>query len=252
MIRKRGRAPLLALATMLSLVLSLSPTSSYTSVPAPRKPPSPYDRSPLSPALASWMRAETQADTHTRGIVSASDLRAALASQPRHFGIRVSDGGIEAQRRLLSRLPYGSVMARTAERNRVDGLLLAAVVEAESQFIPDAVSPGGAIGLMQLLPSTGEEYGAQDLLDPKVNLDAGSRYLGRLLARFQGDKALALAAYNCGPEVVSRYGHVPPFRETQGFVKKVMDLYDGHHQNLDHASLDMQRDPFRPRRSSAP
>lgn len=121
-------------------------------------------------------------------------------------------------------------MTVVAERNHLDALLLAAVVEAESQFIPDAISPGGAVGLMQLLPSTGRDYGVRDLLDPFANLDAGSRYLCDLVSRFRGKLDLAVAAYNAGPEVVVRYGRVPPYRETQDFVRRVMERYQCHQQ----------------------
>jgi soluble lytic murein transglycosylase-like protein len=86
---------------------------------------------------------------------------------------------------------------------------------------------------MQVLPRTGAMYGARDLSDPHVNLDVGSRYLHQLLQDYDGDLELALAAYNAGPAAVERYGRVPPFRETQDYVRRVMRLYEKHRQSLD-------------------
>ena len=86
---------------------------------------------------------------------------------------------------------------------------------------------------MQVLPSTGEMYGVQNLTDPHVNLDVGSRYLRQLLRDYDGDLEMALAAYNAGPATVERYGSVPPFRETRDYVKKVLRLYEKHRQSVD-------------------
>lgn len=166
----------------------------------------------------------------SEGAVSPADLNSALGAHPRRLGLFGSDTAVDARRELLRRMPFGAILAAAGERNRVDSLLLAAVVETESRFAPHAVSPCGAVGLMQLLPSTGEDYGAKNLQDPYANVDAGSRYLRVLLDRFQGRPDLAIAAYNTGPEVVARYGCVPPYRETQEFVKRVMSRYD-HHQH---------------------
>jgi soluble lytic murein transglycosylase-like protein len=170
------------------------------------------------------------------GAVSPADLNSALGTHPRRLGLFRSDTAVDARRELLRRLPFGAILAAAGERNRVDSLLLAAVVETESRFAPHAVSPCGAVGLMQLLPSTGEDYGAKDLRDPYANVDAGSRYLRALLDRFQGRPDLAIAAYNTGPEVVARYGCVPPYRETQDFVKRVLNRYGQHQHALGRGS----------------
>ena len=134
-------------------------------------------------------------------------------------------------------LPYGESIRRAAERYDLDGLLLASMVEVESSFDPQARSHRGAVGLMQLLPSTAEGLGREplsleDLHDPIVNIDRGARYLRQLLDRFEGDLELALAAYNAGPGNVRRYGGIPPFRETRRYVQKVLSLYVGHHQEV--------------------
>lgn len=130
----------------------------------------------------------------------------------------------------LRGLPYGSTIDATAKKHSVDGLLLAALVEAESSFLPHAVSPVGAVGLTQVMPATAEWLGTRrgELKDPGANLDVGARYLSRLIDRFDGDLELALAAYNAGPTNVLRYGGVPPFNETRNYVEKVLSIYAGH------------------------
>jgi len=170
------------------------------------------------------------------------DLDAAASATPRRFEVFPRGGTTaEERRRFLRDLPFGSAMAVAAERHHVDGLLVAAIVETESGFSPDRVSPQGAVGLMQVLPSTGEDYGVQNLLDPRVNLDVGSRYLGELITDFRGNLELAVAAYNAGPGAVERYGGVPPYRETQDYVKRVLTLYGRHHR-----TAGAGRNPFAP------
>jgi soluble lytic murein transglycosylase-like protein len=171
------------------------------------------------------------------GAISPADLSAALGARPRRLGLFRSDTAVDGRRELLRRMPFGAILAAAGERNRVDSLLLAAVVETESRFAPRAVSPCGAVGLMQLLPSTGQDYGVKDLRDPYANVDAGSRYLRVLLHRFQGRPDLAIAAYNTGPEVVARYGCVPPYRETQDFVRRVLARYGQHQHALARVSV---------------
>jgi hypothetical protein len=239
MTRKRFRAPLLALAPALFLVLSLVPSLSDTAPPQPRQLPPAFDGNLLRRDLASWMAApgtqwwRPSGHGASQAVVSAADLAVALAERPpQKVEMFDHDDDPAARREVLRHLPYGSALARICDRNRVDSFLVASVMEAESRFEADAVSPEGAVGLMQLLPSTGRDYGVQDLFDPAANLDAGSRYLGCLLARFRGDRELAVAAYNAGPEVVARYRRVPPFRETQNFVRKVMASYQAHHDRL--------------------
>ena len=100
-----------------------------------------------------------------------------------------------------------------------------AVVGVESGFRPEAVSPKGAQGLMQLMPGTSRELGVADPLDPEQNLDGGVRHLGALLTLYDGDLTRALAAYNAGQGAVARHDGVPPYRETQAYVKKVLARY---------------------------
>lgn len=137
----------------------------------------------------------------------------------------------EERRRLLSVLPYAEEIERAARTYALDSFLVAAMVEAESSFRPLAESPKGALGLMQLMPSTALELGLSDPEHPQNNIEAGTRYLSRLLRRFDGDIVLALAAYNAGPTRVDLLGDVPPFPETTRYVEKVLRLYVGHRQN---------------------
>ena len=142
----------------------------------------------------------------------------------------VSGPSAELTRRLVQGFPYGGEIADAADRNNLDSLFLAAVVEVESGFDARAVSPRGAAGLMQVMPAfAGVE--ADTLLNPRVNLDVGARYMSSLLGRFDGDLELTLAAYNAGPAAVRRFGGVPPYRETTKFVTKVLRLYSAHRQS---------------------
>ena len=102
-----------------------------------------------------------------------------------------------------------------------------AVVSVESGFRPQAVSPKGAQGLMQLMPKTASSLGVADAFDPAQNLDGGARHLGQLLTLYGGDLTRALAAYNAGEGAVDRHRGVPPYRETRAYVKKVLERYRG-------------------------
>lgn len=140
----------------------------------------------------------------------------------------------EAARRefFVKSIPYGDLIHRKAEKYDVDPALVAAVIEQESRFKSRAQSPVGARGLMQLMPRTGRWMGAKNLYDPEQNVDAGVRYIKYLDTRFKGNLKHILAAYNGGEGNVQRYGGIPPFRETQTYVKSVMKHYDRRSRQL--------------------
>jgi soluble lytic murein transglycosylase-like protein len=137
-------------------------------------------------------------------------------------------------------IPYGELIYEKAKKYDVDPALVAAVIEQESRFRPQAKSHVGARGLMQLMPRTGRWMGAQDLYNPEQNVDAGVRYIKYLDKRFNGDVRKIVAAYNGGEGNVQRYRGVPPFRETRQYVKKVLTNYDKRTKQLEKYHQDQQ------------
>src|SRR6266478_4314495 len=117
------------------------------------------------------------------------------------------------------------LVREAAERHRVDPALVRAVIETVSNWNPSAVSRKGAVGLMQLIPTTAQRFGVNNAYSPRENVDAGVKYLKTLLERYRGNLDLALAAYNAGEGAVDRAHGVPAFRETQSYVRKVQDAY---------------------------
>lgn len=116
------------------------------------------------------------------------------------------------------------LVEQAAERHGIPPAFLHSVAQAESGYQPKAVSPKGAIGIMQLMPGTAAQLQA-DPHDPAQNVEAGARHLASLLEKYQGSSAKALAAYNAGEGAVARYGGVPPYSETQSYVRKVIENY---------------------------
>jgi hypothetical protein len=114
-----------------------------------------------------------------------------------------------------------------ADKHSIDYELLQALIATESGFDAQAVSPKGAMGLMQLMPATARELGVADPFHPDDNIRGGVSYLASLMARYDQNVELALAAYNAGPGAVQRYGGIPPYAETQAYVRKVMALVGG-------------------------
>jgi soluble lytic murein transglycosylase-like protein len=117
--------------------------------------------------------------------------------------------------------PYAKLIHNAAAKHGVDETLIQRVIAAESNFNPRAISRRDALGLMQLLPETAARYSVANVFDPEQNIDGGTRYLKDLLEQYRGNLPLALAAYNAGPDTVERYGGIPPFPETQSYVRRI-------------------------------
>ncbi len=147
-------------------------------------------------------------------------------SLPAGGGISIGHCGgqshAQLEQKFSAHLPSVRMFAR---QYGVDENLVKAVMKQESCFNAGARSRAGAIGLMQLMPDTADHLGVDNAWDPHQNIEGGIKYLAQMLREFNGDKALALAAYNAGPGAVHKYNGVPPYRETQGYVSKIMAEY---------------------------
>ncbi len=150
--------------------------------------------------------------------------------------VRRADGSVlirgKGQPRSNARLkdPAQELLEKIDQHAREAGLepkLVQSVIQAESAFDRYAVSRKGAQGLMQLMPATARQLGVKDPFDIDQNLKGGTRYLRKMIDRYDGDLVLTLAAYNAGPEAVERYEGVPPYRETRNYIRHVLNLYRG-------------------------
>ena len=138
-----------------------------------------------------------------------------------------SAGGFRVASRVLAedskrRKAFDPIIAEAAQRNRVEPALVKAVIRAESDFIPFARSPKGALGLMQLMPATARLHNVWSVFDPKDNIEGGVRHLRLLLDQYNGNLKLALAAYNAGDGAVERHGGIPPYPETIEYLARVL------------------------------
>jgi soluble lytic murein transglycosylase-like protein len=127
---------------------------------------------------------------------------------------------------------YVDIINNACDRHGIDPALVHAVVKVESDFNPYALSRKGAMGLMQLMPQTAVDLNVRNSFNPHDNIDGGVRYLRYLIDRYEGNLSLALAAYNSGETAVKRWGTIPPFRETQNYVQRILKIYRGGNVTL--------------------
>jgi soluble lytic murein transglycosylase-like protein len=135
------------------------------------------------------------------------------------------------------RQSYDGYIQTASEKFRLDPALVKAIIQVESNFNPQAVSRKGARGLMQLMPETAARYNEYNLFSPLSNITVGSHHLSYLLARYSQNETLALAAYNAGEDVVDRYQGIPPFKETQLYVKRVMQYHKRYRSSTTETKL---------------
>jgi hypothetical protein len=201
-----------AIATALFLVVSFSSPPTLPSVPDLGSAPPTLEEIYVLEELAEW-------------VLGPTDLVGAVQERKRSFELFRHFGAESARRDLVRTLPYGELIDVAAQRFDIEGLLLASIMEAESGFNPYAISPQGALGLMQVMPANARFHPLEDLLEPQVNIEIGAEYLVHLLDRFDGDVTLALASYNAGPTIVKQYGGLPPYSETRRYVDRVLTRY---------------------------
>jgi hypothetical protein len=170
-------------------------------------------------------RRATRRKRTLRGLMFGVFAMSLPSHGPKPQDIQISPSGFvstsEAFRALPATIAYNDAIAEAAALYKLDPNLIRAIIRAESEFNPFALSRAGAQGLMQLMPEVAEELSVLDPFDPRQNIFGGARYLRQLLDRNDGNLDLAVASYNAGPGAVDRYNGIPPYRETRNYVKKV-------------------------------
>ncbi len=169
-------------------------------------------------AVPSDSRAEMYQYVDAKGTISLTNV----PSDTRYRRIDLHPNRLHP---ILSEEELEPVIRRFSQQHQLHPALIRAIIKAESDFDPRAVSRAGAIGLMQLMPQTAVRLEVRDLYDPEDNIGGGTKYLRQLLDRFRGNLPLALAAYNAGEHVVDRYRALPPITETRQYVRKVLRYY---------------------------
>jgi soluble lytic murein transglycosylase-like protein len=175
---------------------------------------------PVPRPTPSVMRAARSAAREVSSYVAArprTEAESAAASDPNYAAL--------AHGYAVSAAEIDRAIQDSAQRHNVDANLVRAIIKVESNYNPGAVSRKGAMGLMQLMPSTAQQLNVSNPFDPEENVDAGVRHLKHLLDNFGGDLQLSLAAYNAGAGAVTRNNGVPPYAETQNYVKRITQIY---------------------------
>ncbi len=224
--RTAGKPLAVALAAAAILAFSVRETTPGRQ-PEPLAAPPHLEDVALFEEIQAWLDPAADAD---QALPADRPLYAGIQSRRESFELFIGAADETAIQATVQGLPFGMEILHAAKLHDVDPLLVAAIVQSESSFDTFAVSPEGALGLMQMMPETAENLGLHNVHDPGQNVDAGVRYLEYLLRRFDGDLVLALAAYNAGPGSVDRFEGMPPFRETRQFTEDVLRLYVKHHR----------------------
>jgi soluble lytic murein transglycosylase len=157
---------------------------------------------------------------------------APMTGNYRPYSIRSEVGFSKMKSSKADRHLFYSMIDKTARDHQMDPALIRAVVRAESDYNPRAVSSAGALGLMQLMPGTAQDLAVNNPFDPEENVRGGVQYLRYLLTRFNGDTSLALAAYHAGEQRVERHNGVPPIEATQKYVKRVLNFHKKYRQTM--------------------
>jgi hypothetical protein len=153
-----------------------------------------------------------------------SKIEADEAPYPEPPVVVAALSGAVQDRSLLDGTPYAEIIASMSLAHGVDPMLISALIQVESGYRPKARSRRGAMGLMQLMPSTAREYKVRNPFDPKANIEAGIKHLKSLIDQFDNDLELGLAAYNAGPGAVQKFNGVPPYRETHDYITRILSL----------------------------
>jgi soluble lytic murein transglycosylase len=183
----------------------------------------------LAPAAS---RAEIYMYRDNSGKMHFSNAPAAAGYRPYSSPSKVSHSPMYRYSRASAKRAkeYDGIIREAARRHRVDSALIKAVIRAESDFVPYARSPKGALGLMQLMPATARMHKVGSVFEPRDNIEGGVKHLRRLLDQYRGNVRLALAAYNAGDGAVQRYGGVPPYPETIQYLDRVLRFRDFYHR----------------------
>jgi soluble lytic murein transglycosylase-like protein len=226
----------------------------YVNDEAPARPQQVQAPQPRRPALVYWSSKQNRwkpvPSANTASMRAARSAAAEITQYYGHDSVQSANAKIisaNARGHQASQEEIDAAIVMSAARHNVDPNLVRAVVKVESNFNSNAVSRKGAMGLMQLMPSTARELKVKNPFDPEQNVDAGVRHLKQLLENYNGDVNLTLAAYNAGSGAVARSAGVPRFAETQNYVRRITNLYYG---GFDFGSSGASRDPVRVQRDA--